>query len=96
MTAYKTIPQVEFDKSVQQVISLGLSRVMAENIVLSFWRISQDLNLDFKKFLDASIVNGQLDVDQRVLDYINKTLPATIQYKKDAINRASPLVLREL
>lgn len=96
MSKYKTIPQVEFDKSVQQVISLGLSRVMSENIVLSFWRISQDLNLDFKKFLDSSIINGQLDVDQQVLDYINKTLPATIQYKKDAINRASPIVLREL
>jgi len=96
MPAYKTISQVEFDKSVQRVVSLGLSRVLSENIVLSFWRTSQDLELDFKKFLDKSIVNGKLDVDQQVLDYINKTLPATVQYKKDAINRASPIVLREL
>lgn len=96
MPAYKTISQVEFDKSTQQIISLGLSRVSAENIVLSFWRIAQDLDLDFKKFLDKSIANGKLDVDQQVLDYINKTLPATVQYKKDAINRASPIVLREL
>ena len=96
MPTYKTISQVDFDKSVQRVISLGLSRVMAENIVLSFWRISQDLELDFKQFLDKSIVNGELDVDQKVLDIINKTLPATIKYRKDVINRISPMVLREL
>lgn len=96
MTTYKTISQIEFDKSTQRITSLGLSRVSAENIVLSFWKIAQDLDLDFKKFLDASIVNGQLDVDQRVLDYINKTLPPTIRYRKDALNKASTLVLREL
>jgi len=96
MAAYKTISQVEFDKSTQRITSLGLSRVSAENIVLSFWKITQDLNLDFKKFLDDSIVNGQLDVDQRVLDYINKTLPSTIRYRKDTLSKASNLVLREL
>jgi hypothetical protein len=96
MTTYKTISQIEFDKSTQRITSLGLSRASAENIVLSFWKIAQDLDLDFKKFLDASIVNGQLDVDQRVLDYINKTLPSTIRYRKDALNKASTLVLREL
>lgn len=96
MAEYKTISQVDFDKSTQRITSLGLSRVSAENIVLSFWKISQDLDLDFKKFLDASIVNGQLDVDQQVLDYINKTLPPTIRYRKDALSKASNLVLREL
>jgi len=64
--------------------------------VLSFWRISQDLELDFKQFLDKSIVDGQLDVDQKVLDIINKTLPATVRYRKDTINLTSPITLREL
>ncbi len=96
MAEYKVISQVDFDRSVQKIVGLGISRVPAENIILSFWRISQDLEVDFKKFLEASIVNNQLDVDQRVLDYINKNLPPTIRYRKDSIVKASSLLTREL
>lgn len=93
---HKVIPQVEFDKSVQRILAIGLGRQAAESIVLSFWRICENLNLDYKKFLDASIVNGELDVDQRVLDQINKNLPLSIRYRKDSIVTASNLIRREL
>ncbi|CAB4241504.1 hypothetical protein UFOVP71_42 [uncultured Caudovirales phage] len=94
--AYKVIPQVEFDKSVQRILSLGISRTPAENIVLAFWKISQDMNFDFKTFLDRSTAKGKLEVEQLVLDRLNLTLPDTIKYYKDTVNSVSPIVHREL
>jgi hypothetical protein len=94
--AYKVIPQVEFDKAVQRILSLDIGRITAENLVISFWKITQDLNIDFKKFLDNATSNGKLDVSQEVLDYINKTLPNTIRYRKQVIQNITPVATREL
>lgn len=94
--AYKVIPQVEFDKAVQKVLAIGVGRTPAENIVLSFWKISIDTNVDFKQFLDKAVSSGQLDVDQVVLDHINKTLPSTIRYRKETASKVAPVVQREL
>lgn len=94
--AYKVIPQVEFDKAVQKVLAIGVSRTPAENIVLSFWKISQDTNVDFKQFLDKALSNGKLDIDQRALDYINASLPDTIRYRKETASRVAPIAQREL
>jgi hypothetical protein len=94
--SYKVIPQVEFDKAVQKVLATGISRTPAENIVLSFWKISQDENFDFKQFLDKALSTGKLDVDQTVLDYINASLPDTIRYRKENASRVAPIAQREL
>jgi hypothetical protein len=94
--AYKVIPQVEFDKAVQRILSLGISRTPAENIVLVFWKISQDLEFDFKSFLDRSTANGKLEVEQAILDRLNLTLPDTVKYYKNYVNSVSPIVQREL
>lgn len=94
--AYKVIPQVEFDKSVQKMLALGISRTPAENIIISFWKITQDLNIDFKKFIDLATASGKLDVSQEVLDCINITLPETIRYRLDTRNTISPVIKREL
>ena len=94
--AYKVIPQVEFDKAVQKVLAIGISRTPAENIVLSFWKISQDTNTDFKQFLDKALSTGKLDVEQKVLDYINVSLPDTIRYRKETASRVAPIAQREL
>ena len=40
--------------------------------------------------------SGKLDVEQEVLDYINKTLPNTIRYRKESIRNISPIAKREL
>jgi len=48
MTTYKVIPQVEFDRAVQRILSLGLGRSPAENIVMALWHASIDLDLNFK------------------------------------------------
>ena len=48
MITYKVIPQVDFDKSVQRIMVIGLNRLASENIVLAFWKASQDLDLNFK------------------------------------------------
>jgi hypothetical protein len=93
--SYKVIPQVEFDKAVQKIQSLNIGRTTAENIVISFWKITQDLDTDFKKFLDTATASGKLDVDQEVLDYINSTLPNTIRYQKESIYNTAPIVKRE-
>lgn len=93
---YKVIPQVEFDKSVQKMLALGIGRTTAENIIISFWKITQDLNIDFKKFVDNATASGKLDVSQEVLDYINLTLPDTIRYRKDTGSTISPIAKREL
>jgi hypothetical protein len=93
---YKVIPQVEFDKAVQKILALDIGRTTAENLVISFWKITQDLNVDFKKFLDTATSTGQLDVSQEVLNYINKTLPNTIRYQKETIQNIAPVASREL
>jgi hypothetical protein len=93
---YKVIPQVDFDKAVQKILSLDIGRTTAENLVVSFWKITQDLNIDFKKFIDTATASGKLDVSQEVLDYINKTLPNTIRYQKEVIQNIAPTAQREL
>ena len=93
--AYKVIPQVDFDKSVQKVLLLGLSRTPAENIVMSLWKASQDLNLDFKVLIEKATASGSLDVDQSILDHINLTLPNTIRYGKSVAKYAAPIITRE-
>ena len=93
---YKVIPQVDFDKAVQKILSLDIGRTTAENLVISFWKITQDLNVDFKKFLDSATSTGKLDVSQEVLGYINKTLPNTIRYQKETIQNIAPVASREL
>lgn len=93
---YKVIPQVEFDKAVQKILSLDIGRTTAENLIISFWKITQDLNIDFKKFIDTATASGKLDVSQEVLDYINKTLPNTIRYRKEVVKDITPVAQREL
>lgn len=95
MTTYKVIPQVDFDKAVQRVLSLGLARTPAENIVLAFWKASQDLNLDFRALVEKSTAGGTLDVDQSILDRINLNLPDTIRYYKNVPKPTLQLAARE-
>lgn len=95
MTTYKVIPQVDFDKAVQQILSVGLARTPAENIVLAFWKASQDLNLNFRTLLETSTASGTLDVGQDILDRINLTLPDTIRYYKNSPKAMLPLAARE-
>lgn len=92
---YKVIPQVEFDKAVQKVIAVGLSRTPAENIVMNLWKASQDLNLNFKSLIEKSTATGKLTVEQSILDRINLTLPNTIRYGKNVNQTAAPIVTRE-
>jgi len=96
MTTYKVIPQVDFDKSVQRIIVLGLNRIAAENIVLAFWKASQDLDLNFKILVDNAVALKSLDVEQPILDHINLNLPSTTQYHKRVAQSVSPIVQREL
>jgi hypothetical protein len=92
----KVIPQVDFDKAVQKVLAVGLSRTAAENIVIVFWNICVDQDLNFKQFIDKATSTGKLDVDQNILDYVNTTLPDTIRYYKDRPAALSPVIAREL
>jgi hypothetical protein len=94
--ATKPIPQIDFDKSVQRILALGLSRIAAENIVIQFWQISLDQNLNFKTLIDRATASGRLDVDQLVLDGINANLPDTIRYYKLDAKRVTPVAAREL
>mgnify|MGYP000556125041 CR=1 FL=1 len=94
--AYKVIPQVEFDRAVQQVLSLGLSRTPAEQIVMALWKASIDLGLNFKRLIEKAVANGTLDVDQSILDHINLTLPETIRYTKKIATSVSSIASREL
>lgn len=94
--AYKVIPQVEFDRAVQQVLSLGLGRTPAEQIVMAIWRASIDLELSFKSIIERAVSKGKLDVDQSILDHINNTLPDTIRYTKKTAVAVSPIANREL
>jgi hypothetical protein len=95
MITYKVIPQVDFDKAVQRVLSLGLARTPAENIVLAFWKASQDLNIDFRSLMDKSTANGTLDVSQDILDRLNLNLPDTIRYYKNVPKPVLQLAARE-
>lgn len=94
--AYKVIPQVEFDKAVQKVLSTGIGRTPAESIVLSFWKACQDLSKDFKVLIDRSTASGHLDVDQDILNHINTTLPDTIKYYKKTLTNIPSVAKREL
>ena len=94
--AYKVIPQVEFDRAVQQVLSVGLGRTPAENIVMALWKASIDLGLNFKALIEKSVANKELNVDQSILDHINENLPETIRYNKKTAVAVSPIATREL
>jgi hypothetical protein len=94
--AYKVIPQVEFDRAVQQVLSLGLGRNPAEQIVMALWKASIDLELSFKTLIERAVSKGTLDVDQSILDHINVNLPDTIRYAKKTAVAVSPIANREL
>lgn len=96
MMTYKVIPQVEFDRAVQQVLSLGLARTPAEQIVMALWKASIDLELSFKVLIEKAVSKGTLDVDQSVLDHINMSLPDTIRYTKKTAVAVSPIAQREL
>jgi hypothetical protein len=93
---YKVIPQVDFDRAVQKLLSLGLARSPAENIVLSLWKASVDLNMDFRKLIDQSTANGKLDVSQAVLDRLNRNVPRNVRYKKKVPIKSGPIFRREL
>ena len=93
---YKVIPQVEFDRAVQQVLSVGLARSPAEQIVLSLWKASIDLGITFKILIEKAVAQGTLDVDQSVLDHINNSLPETIRYTKKIATSVSAIAAREL
>lgn len=94
--SYKVIPQVEFDRAVQQVLSVGLGRTPAENIVMALWKASQDLGLNFKTLIEKSVANKELNVSQSILDHINTNLPETIRYNKKTAVAVSPVATREL
>jgi hypothetical protein len=94
--SYKVIPQVEFDRAVQRVLSVGLGRTPAENIVMSLWKASIDLSLNFKTLIEKATASGNLNVEQSVLDHINTTLPDTIRYHKKTAVAVSPIANREL
>jgi hypothetical protein len=94
--AYPVIPQVEFDRAVQRIISIGVGRTPAENIVMSLWKASIDLGLNFKQLLDKATANGKLVVEQSVLDHINLNLPGTIRYNTKTAAQASSIATREL
>lgn len=93
---YPVIPQVEFDRAVQRIISIGVGRTPAENIVMSLWKASIDLGLNFKQLLDKATANGKLVVGQLVLDHINLNLPGTIRYNTKTSTQVSSIASREL
>jgi len=94
--SYKVIPQVEFDRAVQQVLSVGLARSPAEQIVMSLWKASIDLSLNFKTLIEKAVANGTLDVDQSILNHINNSLPETIRYTRKIAVAVSSIAAREL
>lgn len=93
---YKAISQVDFDRSVQRIMEVGLGRLPAENIVMVLWKASQDLSLNFKTLIEKATANGYLDVDQKILDCINLGLPGTLKYKKKTALAVSSIANREL
>ena len=95
MATYKVIPQVDFDRAVQKVLSVGLSRTPAENIVMALWKASIDLGLEFRPLIEKAIANGKLIVSQDVLNRINLNLPDTIKYHTKVEAVVSPSAQRE-
>jgi hypothetical protein len=93
---YKVIPQVEFDRAVQQVLGVGLGRTPAEQIVMALWKASLDLGLAFKPLIEKAVASGSLDVDQAILDHINANLPDTVRYTKKTATAVSSIAAREL
>tara|TARA_B100002019_G_C21089379_1_gene507824 strand:- start:292 stop:675 length:384 start_codon:yes stop_codon:yes gene_type:complete len=90
------IPQAQFDQAVQKVLSLGLGRTPAENVVQSLWKASIDLNLDFNNLITQATIKGKLEVTQPVLDNINSnTNPDGITYNLKRPLNIPPIVLRE-
>lgn len=96
MATYKVIPQVDFDRAVQKVLSVGLSRTPAENIVMTLWKASIDLGLEFRPLIEKATANGKLIVSQDVLNRINLNLPDTIKYHTKVEAVVSPIAQREL
>lgn len=78
--AYKTIPQIEFDRAVQKFRAIKVGQRTAESLVLALWKISQDLKRNFRQMIDAAVKNGRLNVDQSILNRINTSLPNTVNY----------------
>lgn len=92
----KVIPQIDFDRAVQKILVCGVARKPAENIALSLWQASLDLSIDFKQLIDRATSTGKLDVEQPILNRINKNLPYTVNYNKKETALSSPMVNREL
>ena len=46
--------------------------------------------------IDRATSTGKLDVDQLILDHINKNLPGTLKYNKKELSTSVPIVNREL
>lgn len=96
MTTYRVIPQVDFDRAVQKITALGVGRIPAENIVMSLWKASIDLELNFKQLIEKSTAGGKLTVEQSVLDHINASLPDTIRYNTKTAKPTTSIASREL
>lgn len=93
--AYKVIPQIDFDKAVQQVIGIGLGQKPAETVVLSLWRAALDLKQDFRTLVNSATAEGRLNVDQKVLDRINLGLTRTIKYNRKTLVSPYAVVVNE-
>ncbi len=96
MQNYPVIPQVEFDRAVQKLLTIGLARKPAENLVLSLWKASIDLKMDFRRLMEQSVATGRLDVSQVILDKINRNVPKNVRYKKKVTVKSAPVFRREL
>jgi len=77
---YKTIPQIEFDRAVQKFRAIKVGQRSAESLVLTLWKVSQDLNRNFRQLIESSVRGGRLNVDQSILAKINTGLPKTVNY----------------
>jgi len=92
----KVIPQVQFDKAVQQVLGLGLGRGPAENVVQSLFTASEELGLDFNNLIVQATKTGKLVVTQEILNNINaNSNPGGITYNIKKPLNIPPIVLRE-
>jgi len=78
--AYKTIPQIEFDRAVQKFRAIKIGQRSAESLVLALWKISQDLKRNFRQLIESAVKGGRLNVDQSILNKINTGLPKTVNY----------------
>jgi hypothetical protein len=89
------IPQVEFDRAVSKLMTVGIERVPAENIAVVFHKIAKDKGIAYQRFIDASVQNGYLDIDQELLDRYNLTLSKNIRYKKLVSSKTADVIKRE-